>query len=280
MTPQAARDAYLFACELELQALKPGNVHVHAGGHHMSVADFRAAAAASAGPLTDNTTCVGERIFRAVEASRTAVSVNTNLGIVLLCAPLAEAAMRCGEKPTQEELRQEAAKVLSGLDQADAGWAFRAIALASPGGLGEASEHDVHKPPTVTLLEAMKAAADRDRIAAQYAFGFFEIFHLALPPYRSFLQSSSSEAEAVSMLFMFLLATVPDTHLVRKFGQDDATRVLIEAKALFKSLDGQPVEKQRERLLDFDTRLKKEGRNPGTTADYTVATIFLHRLIS
>lgn len=280
MTPQAVRDAYLHACELELQALKPGNVHMHAGGHHMTVEDFRAAAAASAGPLTDRSLCIGERIFRAVEASRQAVAVNTNLGIVLLCTPLAEAAMRCSEKPALEELRHEIAKVLAGLDRADADWAFQAIALASPGGLGEPPEHDVRQPPSVTLLEAMKAAADRDRIAAQYAHGFFEIFHVALPPYRSFLQSSSEDAEAVSSLFLFLLATVPDTHLVRKFGQGAATQVLIEAKGLLKNLHGQKADVQRDRLLDFDAQMKKSGQNPGTTADYTVATIFLHRLLS
>jgi triphosphoribosyl-dephospho-CoA synthase len=170
--------------------------------------------------------------------------------------------------------------VLTGLDRTDAEWAFRAIALASPGGLGDVSEHDVRNPPTVTLLEAMKAAVERDRIAAQYAQGFFEIFHVALPPLRSFLTSSGNEADAASMLYMFLLATVPDSHLVRKFGQDVATKVLLDAKVLFKGLDGQPANVQRERLLDFDTKLKKNGWNPGTTADYTVAAVFLHRLIS
>ena len=38
-----------------------------------------------------------------------------------------------------------------------------------PAGLGEAAAHDVREAPAVTLLEAMRAASDRDLIARQYA---------------------------------------------------------------------------------------------------------------
>ena len=47
----ALRRAYLEACALELRALKPGNVHVHAAGHGMTAADFERSAAASVEPL-------------------------------------------------------------------------------------------------------------------------------------------------------------------------------------------------------------------------------------
>ncbi len=279
MTPERVREHYLAACETELLALKPGNVHVHAGGHHMSVGDFRAAAVASAPHITDVSLSQGERIFRAIDASRKAVPLNTNLGIVLLCVPLAEAAMACEEQPTQETMRAQAAAALGRLDRNDAAWAFKAIALASPGGLGEAAEHDVRKPATVALVEAMKAAADRDRIAAQYAYGFFDVFNVALPPLNHFLMHSGDEAEAASRLYLFLLATVPDSHLVRKAGQDRATLVLLEAKSIFKQAEGLEAHARRERLLAWDSKLKAEGLNPGTTADLTVATLFLRNIL-
>jgi triphosphoribosyl-dephospho-CoA synthase len=279
VNPEWVRQAYLAACELELQALKPGNVHVHAGGHHMEVDDFRKAAAASAEPLTDRGLGLGERIYRAVEASRRAVPVNTNLGIVLLCAPLAEAAMRCGEAPSPADMQGELRKALAALDRQDTDWAFRAIALANPGGLGDVPEHDVRKPAGVTLLDAMKAASGRDRIAAQYATGFFEIFHVALPPLRVF-RKMETEVEAAALLFLFLLATVPDSHLVRKFGQETASIVLLEAKALLKSFGELSAGARREPLLAFDAKLKQQGLNPGTTADYTVATLFLQGLLA
>lgn len=85
-------EAYVSACHDELRALKPGNVHDFADGHRMAVAQFETSAAASAGPLTSPGASVGERILGAIEATRAAVGVNTNLGIVLLSAPLAMAA--------------------------------------------------------------------------------------------------------------------------------------------------------------------------------------------
>ena len=65
-------------------------------------------------------------------------------------------------------MRPALARVLDGLDRADAGEVFAAIAAANPGGLGRAARHDVNAPALVTLREAMAEAAERDRIARQY----------------------------------------------------------------------------------------------------------------
>ncbi len=54
----------------------------------------------------------------------------------------------------------------------DAREVYAAIRLAAPGGLGRAVEQDVADEPTVTLLEVMRLAADRDDIAREYATGF------------------------------------------------------------------------------------------------------------
>src|SRR5690349_13182051 len=86
------RAAYEEACRREIEALKPGNVHVFADGHRMSADQFVTSAEVSSGPLTDPALSVGRRILEAVRATRKAVDTNTNLGIVLLCAPLIRAA--------------------------------------------------------------------------------------------------------------------------------------------------------------------------------------------
>src|SRR5262249_39259617 len=151
------------ACRDELAALKPGNVHAFADGHRMTVADFERSAAAAAGPLAERGARIGTRVLAAVEATRAAVGMNTNLGIILLGAPLAAAA---GERPP--DLRAALSRRLDALDREDARLAFRAIVLASPGGLGTAAHHDVRAPATVSLRDAMAEAADRDRIARQY----------------------------------------------------------------------------------------------------------------
>ncbi|HEX6827610.1 MAG TPA: triphosphoribosyl-dephospho-CoA synthase, partial [Burkholderiales bacterium] len=169
--------AVRWACEVEVRAMKPGNVSIHSPGHGMSAQDFLASAGAVAGPLTALAAGVGERILRAVEATRAAVGCNTNLGIVLLAAPLIHAALRAGAEP----LRPALDKVLRSLTVEDAGLAYQAIRLAQPGGLGASPRHDVNEVPRVTLLAAMQEAASRDSIALQYANGVREVFETGVP---------------------------------------------------------------------------------------------------
>ena len=84
--------AYIEACLAELDAPKPGNVHRFAPGHRMEVEDFVRSAEASAAPIAARGARVGIRVRAAVDATLEAVGQNTNLGIILLCAPLAAAA--------------------------------------------------------------------------------------------------------------------------------------------------------------------------------------------
>jgi len=86
-----------------------------ADGHRMSVDDFMRSAAAAAGPLTAPGMSVGQRILGAVAATRSAVETNTNLGIILLCAPLAAAA-----EAATTDLRVALVDVLENLDIEDA----------------------------------------------------------------------------------------------------------------------------------------------------------------
>src|SRR6185312_12959103 len=157
------QQAYIDACRLELRALKPGNVHVASEGHGMTVAQFEASALASAPPLAAPSKPVGERIRDAVAATHAAVGCNTNLGIVLLAAPLLATAERAGAGG----LRPTLAATLADLTVADAAAAYEAIRLAGPAGLGRADAQDVQQAPTVDLRQAMTLAADRDRIARQ-----------------------------------------------------------------------------------------------------------------
>ena len=269
LTRARIRAAYLAACRAELQALKPGNVHVFAEGHGMSVADFEASAVASAGPLTDPALKVGERILQAVRP-RQATGCNTNLGILLLCAPLAVAAEGGGEPDLRRRLR----RVLAKLGRADAAAVFSAIALANPGGLGRSRRHDVRKPPRVTLLTAMAEARRRDRIASQYASAYRDVFRIGLPRLAAASGWSESSA-AVSATFLAFLSGFPDSHVRRKFGLSVARTLGRRAGVLDRRLlrEGLSPALQAD-LLKFDAELKAAGINPGTSADLTVATLF------
>ncbi len=259
----AIAEAYVRACMLELEALKPGNVHRYANGHGMTCSDLEISAKVSAPGVTRKGASVGARIYEAVAATRAAVGQNTNLGIVLLCAPLAAAAER------GEPLRQ----TLDSLTVEDSRSCFAAIALAKPGGLGSAPHHDVHFPPTAALLEAMAAAAERDLIARQYANGFADIAGLGLSNWRKASSCGDSAKISATSVYLGFLKTWPDTHIARKFGREVAEAVRKEAEDRVRQIS-EPGQEQDALLLDWDRDLKARGMNPGACADLTVATLF------
>jgi triphosphoribosyl-dephospho-CoA synthase len=259
--------AFIEACTAELRALKPGNVHVFADGHDMTVDDFLRSAKAAAPPLSRSGSPVGIRIRAAVEASWDAAACNTNLGIVLLAAPFLAAAE--GE---DRPLRARLASVLQGLSLADAENAFAAIRRANPGGLGRSAEQDVAATPTVTLLEAMRLAAGRDRIARQYATGYEDVFAIGIPRLTEARRLRLREDWATTLVFLDFLAAFADSHIERKFGAAVAEGVRAEAATLRETLPVDP-EAAFARLIAFDRDLKRRGLNPGTTADLTVAAL-------
>ena len=272
ITPDCAARLFEAACRAELAALKPGNVHVHAAGHGMEVAQFEAAATAAAGPLSVAGAPVGARIKAAVAASLAVAGCNTNLGILLLCAPVLAAA----EGPADRPFPARVEAVLAALTLDDAKAVFRAIAAANPGGLGTADE-DVRAPARVPLRAAMAAAAHRDLIARQYANGFSEVFSLGVPLASAHRGDPAKAAQAVYLAF---LQAFPDSHVARKFGIATAEAVRAEARTVCAALEGRADADRTARLLAFDTDLKTRGLNPGTSADLTVASLLADALMA
>ena len=269
----ALQAAVRHACKLDVNAVKPGNVSINAPGHGMSAAEFLASAEAIAEPITAPGLTVGERIYCAIEATQQAVNCNTNLGIVLLLAPLIQTAESIADGTS---LERELDTVLSCLTVTDADWAYRAIRLAKPGGMGATDQHDIADSPTVTLYHAMQKAADRDQIARLYSTGYRALFQRALPVWRQALERWGSKEWAATAVFLNTLASEPDSLITRKFGSAESGQVSLTAKSLWRSLEAQrdPIALQSE-LMVWDVELKSKGLNPGTTADMTVATIFL-----
>jgi triphosphoribosyl-dephospho-CoA synthase len=270
------RRAFLWACALDVQARKPGNVSMASAGHGMQADLFVASAEAAAGPLCATGRSVGERIEGAVRATLAVAHCNTNLGIVLLCAPLASACelWSCGQG--LPALQRQLESVLRALSVADARAAYRAIAAAQPGGLGDAAQQDVRAEPTVGLREAMVLAADRDRIAWQYAHGHADLFELTLPVFESAL--SSGATVAMQHTFLACLDAWADSHIVRKHGLASAHSVMAAARPWHEraragqALDADPA------FGAWDASLKARAINPGTSADLSVATALLAAL--
>jgi triphosphoribosyl-dephospho-CoA synthase len=265
--------AFRWACLTELDAPKPGNVHAFADGHRMTVAEFVRSADATAAPLSAQGARVGLRIHRAVMATFAAVGTNTNLGIILLCAPLAAAAER-----DPANLRSALHEVLQALDVDDADLAFRSIVRAAPAGLGHSAQHDVFNPATVSLLQAMSEAANRDMVARQYATDFADIFDLGVPLFES-SQKKGEVKWATVATFLGFLSAFPDSHIARKHGAETAD--CVQRAALNFATMLQAAEQPDQVLpsvLRWDAALKAKAINPGTSADLTVATLFAHRL--
>ncbi len=281
LSPLKIQNAYQAACLDELQALKPGNVHIFADGHDMDVAHFIRSAEASAPALCQPDTSVGARILAAVQATHNAVGMNTNLGIILLCAPLVHAAVQFIDKPLPDvsALQKSLQSTLAVLTVEDGKAAAKAIVMASPAGLGDRSQLDVKATPQVSLLALMQAAQAEDHIALQYANGYADIFDNGLDWFKTGLGLWEQPAWATSWLYLNYLCAFTDSHIVRKHGREVADVVAAEAQELRQQWQQKGHPKYLKRaLLDWDQSLKKRSYNPGTSADLTVTTLLIHAL--
>ncbi len=271
------------ACLLEASAPKPGNV---SPGRHFADAsyeDFLASAAAIGGPLAQaGTRFLGKTVLRAVQATADWTRSNTNLGIILLLAPLARAASLVppvdGTKAGAKDagLRDALRRVLEDTSVDDARDVYAAIRDAAPGGLGRAETQDVSDEPTMTLLDVMRLAAGRDDIAREYATAFEVTFDTAAPTLDRARRDGLSWPDAVVETFLTVLSTRPDTHVIRGHGTAAAAdasrmaRVALAAGGVRSAAGRESVDQ-----MDVALRDARRGVNPGTTADLTAAAIFV-----
>jgi triphosphoribosyl-dephospho-CoA synthase len=259
------------ACIWEVSARKVGNVYPGVEFCGTTTTDFLLSAAAMRNafrfPGSYGTAWV---IQYAVRDTSATVGQNTNLGIVLLLAPLANA----HEPPLG--FRDAVRAGLQRLDVQDAKLVYEAIRLANPGGLGDTPEQDVRNEPTVTLLEAMRLAADRDMVARQYANGFADVFDFGVPAFvEAFAKFGCAEAAIIDSQLRWL-ATYPDSLIARKNGFSVAEDVQKRAADVLR-LGGIATPEGRAAGVALDKHLRSDGNklNPGTTADLITACLFV-----
>ncbi len=273
-TPAQISSFTTLACLLEAGAPKPGNVAPGQPFRDMSYEDFVASAVA-AGPELGlaGTRPLGETIFEAVRATHQWTPANTNLGIILLLAPLARAAS-LPEKPGTV-LRDRLREVLRTTTIQDARDSYLAILLAAPGGLGSEADQDLAQSPTITLVETMALAAHRDSVASEYVTEFALTFETAVPVLRNARADGLSWPDAVVETFLTLLAERPDTLIARKLGLAVARGVSHQADRV-RQAGGVRCDIGRAALATFDADLRdtQNSQNPGTTADLTAAALF------
>ncbi len=260
------------ACALEVVAPKPGNVHRSADFETTTLQDF-VVSAIVVGPILNQASQlrIGEMVLQSVDATARWVGTNTNLGLILLLAPLAKAAATAADGVD----RAKVLTVLSELTALDARDVYAAIRLARPGGLGTTEKFDVLQSPPENLLVAMSATADRDSIARQFANGFEQVFDFVVPKLVQNVSNGLPLADAIIQTQMQTLAEIPDTLIGRKCGM--ATAQAAAGRAA-KALQHPPGSREYlDALADFDFWLRADGnrRNPGTTADLIGAGLFV-----
>src|SRR5215469_390898 len=264
LSTDAVAIAGQLACLLEVSASKPGNVSPTRHFRDTRYEHFLASAAAI-GPalMRAGERPIGPTVLAAVEETARWTPSNTNLGIILLFAPLARAAIVGVAGP----LREAVEVALAATTIADARAVYEAIRLARPGGLGHADVQDVSEEPTATLREVMSLAADRDAIAREYATGFATTFDLAVPTLLSARESGLTWEDATVELYLTLLARHPDTLIARKQGADVA-RDVSEQAARVVAAGGVRTAAGKQEIEAFDLSLRDphNAMNPGTTA--------------
>jgi triphosphoribosyl-dephospho-CoA synthase len=266
------------ACLLEVSAPKPGNVSPGRHFADLTYEDFLMSAVAI-GPtfarIGDQE--LGATIRQAVEVTACWAGTNTNLGIVLLLVPLAKAAA----STTGGDLRSALRRVLEQTTVDDAREVYAAIRRARPGGLGQSDTQDVAGEPDVTLLDAMRLAADRDGIAREYATDFEVTFDRGAPALARARGDGLSWSDAIVETYLSLLAAAIDTHIVRRTGLAAAERVSMLAREALNAGGVRTDEgKQAVDAMDRAMRDARNSHNPGTTADLTAAAIFVTLIAS
>lgn len=286
------------ACLLEISADKPGNVSRYRDFADTKFEDFLISAVAIAPAFRQaHRLGVGEIVLQAIQNTQKLVSSNTNLGIVLLFAPLAKAFLvwtetapptnltlnkskRHGLKSEDSGLRAHLAHILSSLSVEDARLAYRAIQMAGAGGLGKVEEEDISGEATVSLRQAMELAQERDSIAREYCTDFEITFTLGYPALMDFLAKGMTVEKAIVQTYLTILAQVPDTLIARRRGWDMAREISHRAQLVL-SRGGLFSEEGRAESSRLDLFLRGEGNslNPGTTADLATSSLFLTLLV-
>lgn len=267
-------DCILWACQTEVNAPKPGNVNQYSGANNMQLVDFIASAQAISPVLSRTDLSVGDMILSAVIATRRVVNCNTNLGIILLFAPLCKAVQLSNDI---NQIQDSLSLIVDNLTVDDAKKCYQAIRLAKAGGLGKSEQHDIHDEPLVTLKQAMSYAQHHDSIAAQYINNFHHVFHIGLLSLTKAINYGETVEWACAFAYLNLLVALPDSLVSRKYGFECARSIQQDSIIFLKKLSND------KRLSDFETditkwdnELKQKAINPGTTADMTAAALLLY----
>ena len=269
------KSAYLFSCKKDIELIKPGNVNLLSSHKDTKAQDYLDSAILSSKELFNQNYSLGKRILESVNVTRSQVNVNTNLGIILLCAPVIQSYIDFNNL----DLREGIKRTLSTTSIKDTHDLCAAINISSPGGLGDSDMYDTASYPNASIKQIMDYSQEYDRISYQYSHNFSDIFDFIIPKLEFLNQRYESLDISLSLLFIEILAKIPDSHISRKFGDKIAKKTSNNAHDLLKILDREyDPDYLAKALNNLDYEYKKKGINPGTTADLLVASLMIYKI--
>ena len=269
------QNAYLFACRKDIELIKPGNVNIKSPHSDTNAEDYLESSLLSSKELFKPDYSLGERILNSIKITRSKIKTNTNLGIILLCAPIIHACIYFNNLTMREGIK----KTLSSSTVKDTQDLCMAINISAPGGLGTREIYDTASKPTVNILEIMNHSASYDRISYQYSHDYSDIFDFIIPRLVFLNKKHNSLDISLSLMFIEILAKIPDSHISRKFDDKIAKKTSNNASDLLKILDREySPDYLADRLNNLDYEYKKKGINPGTTADLLVASLMIYKI--
>lgn len=261
--------ALLKACVWEATARKAGNVHPGASFSDLAYSDFVHAAELTA-PIMARAARwgIGETVYRAAMLVSEVFHKNVNLGICLLLTPLAAGA-------NSANIWDGARQAVSRATIDDSRLVYQAIRILSPGGMGRVQEQDLRTNPTLPLRDIMELAAERDAVAREYASGFHRLEHEYVPFFLE-MARQTEESELPILLTHLRLIADGDTLIRRKGGPAICQEAASQAAILLRHWQEQQHWDDFA-YYEFDQWLRADGnrRNPGTSADFIAAILFV-----
>ena len=182
------------------------------------------------------------------------------------------------------QVRQNMFELMKSTTVEDAVDLYDAINIADAGGMGDQDEYNVTtetakdklRANNQTMFDVLEISAPKDRLGNELTTGMGVVFELGYPTYDN-LRKTTTSNKACVLTFLTILSEVPDTLISRKYGDDKASEVSLQAKQLLKFSDEDIFE---DKLNEFDDYLYENKLNPGTTDDLVAASIFVRYLKS
>ncbi|WP_297438562.1 triphosphoribosyl-dephospho-CoA synthase [Thermococcus sp.] len=214
---------------------------------------------------------IGELIKRAVQNSKEVQDANPSFGVTALSIPLV-IGLAAGRNMI--EGREWAVRLIGESTARDTMELYRAIRLANPKGIPGGVKYDVYSDDSfrevfrdsVNLKRLAEISCDRELVFCEWINGY-ELSYRTFVRLYSMVKEDSLE-NAVRRAFLELLATVPDTLIIRKAGMEEAGLVMRKAKGV---LNGEMSAEE----LDAFMREKGDLRNPGSLADVMAVALSL-----